>query len=130
MVGAKVRQRPLQRQRIGSGTYLGLRTEGPHLRSTSALPQPLLQNTHLPVGGVPSQEFLPIRLQLRVIGPRFGGGSRLGLLRPLGENPVAQLTNLLDGSGFRLMRRAALGHQGIDHIGDLEQPLPQVGLSA
>jgi hypothetical protein len=77
---------------------------------------------------VPGQELFPVRPQLRVIGPRFGYGSRLGFLCPLGDNPFAHPTNLLDGSGFRFMGARALRHQTIDHIGDLDQSLPQVGL--
>lgn len=62
------------------------------------------------------------------MGPRFGYRRRFRLLRPLGEDPLAQLTNLLDGFGFRLMRCAALRDQGLNHFGELHQPLPHVGL--
>jgi len=61
------------------------------------------------------------------MGPCFSHGNSLAFLRPLGENPFAQLTNLLDGSGFGFMRATALPHQLIDPIGEIDQPLPQVG---
>src|SRR5437867_3418374 len=53
----KVRQGPLQGQRIGPMANLGCFTKGPHLPTTPALTQSLLQYTNLSVSRVPGQGF-------------------------------------------------------------------------
>ncbi len=65
--------------------------------------------------------------RLRIWGTRFRDGGRFALLRPLGEDALAQFANRLDRSGFGLMGRAALCHEILHHSADLQKSLSPLG---